>query len=263
MNKFFIGSFLVLLISCTNTKHEPFTFVQICDTQLGIGGYNHDVNTFSIAVKQINDLQPNLVFICGDLVNNPNDSTYSDFKDIVSGFDMPCYYAPGNHDVGIVPTDSTLSYYRKTIGKDYFSINHKGCSFIVTNSQLWRSDLENESVKHDNWFNETINNIENDNMVFVIGHYPLFFNSIDEKDNINAIPLLKRKELIETFKNNNVVAYLGGHVHSNVTHQYNSIDFVYNGTTSKTFDGSPLGFSVWNISSNNVKNTFVNLKIKK
>ena len=26
-------------------KQEPFSFVQMCDTQLGMGGYEHDVRT--------------------------------------------------------------------------------------------------------------------------------------------------------------------------------------------------------------------------
>ena len=35
---------------------EPllFSFAQMCDTQLGMGGYEHDVKTFGLAVDPIN-----------------------------------------------------------------------------------------------------------------------------------------------------------------------------------------------------------------
>ncbi len=101
-------------------KQEPFSFVQLCDTQLGFGGYEHDIKTFKSAVKQINTLNPDFVVICGDLVDNRNDSSFSDFNEIIADFKIPCYAAPGNHDVGNKPNDTTLNYYRKTIDKDYY-----------------------------------------------------------------------------------------------------------------------------------------------
>ena len=67
---------------------KPFTFVQICDTQLGMGGYEHDINSFKQAVKQINKLKPDFVVICGDLVSTPNDKSFTDFKKIKDGLTM-------------------------------------------------------------------------------------------------------------------------------------------------------------------------------
>ena len=112
---------IILHISCTEREQKSFSFVQLCDTQLGMGGYDHDLETFKLAVSQINELKPDFVIICGDLVHKANDSSYSDFKKIMEGFKMPCYLAPGNHDVGNIPNDTTLDYYRKTIGNDYYN----------------------------------------------------------------------------------------------------------------------------------------------
>ena len=44
---------LCVSISSGASKSQAFTFVQICDTQLGMGGYEHDVETFKQAVVQI------------------------------------------------------------------------------------------------------------------------------------------------------------------------------------------------------------------
>ena len=48
-------------------QQESFTFVQLCDPQLGMGGYEHDVETFTKVVERINELKPDFVAICGDL----------------------------------------------------------------------------------------------------------------------------------------------------------------------------------------------------
>ena len=43
---------------------KTFTFVQLCDTQLGFGGYEHDLSAFKQAAKQINAMKPDFVVIC-------------------------------------------------------------------------------------------------------------------------------------------------------------------------------------------------------
>src|SRR5437762_3249474 len=85
------------LTGCASWREQPFTFVQMCDPQLGIGGYEADVARFKQAVKQINALKPDFVVICGDLVNGATTKSFADFNAIKAGFAMPCYCAPGNH----------------------------------------------------------------------------------------------------------------------------------------------------------------------
>ena len=74
-----LSTFLFLSISCSQNVQEPFFFVQLCDTQLGMGGYTHDIRSFEQAVFQINELNPDFAVICGDLVHNASDSSYTDF----------------------------------------------------------------------------------------------------------------------------------------------------------------------------------------
>jgi 3',5'-cyclic AMP phosphodiesterase CpdA len=261
INKYFIILLFVFFISCTENKQRPFSFVQLCDTQLGTGGYDHSLNSFKMAVKQINKLDHDFVVICGDLVNNPNDSSFSDFKEIMKGFKMPCYTAPGNHDVGNIPDDNSLSYYRKTIGKDYYKFKNKGYSFIVTNTQLWKANVENESEKHDNWFKKTPQDKSvSDNPVFVIGHYPLYIETLEEKEAYYNIPINKRKEILNLFKQNNVKAYLTGHTHETVINNYENIQLISGSTISKNFDKSPLGFRVWKVRLDTITHHFESLQ---
>lgn len=261
LTKYIILSLFVFCMSFTEKEKAAFTFVQLCDTQLGMGGYEHDIKTFRQAVKQINELNPDFVIICGDLVHNPTDSSYSDFKRIRNGFKMPCYCAPGNHDVGNIPNDTTLSYYRKTIGKDYYEFQNKGYSFIVTNSQLWKVDIKNESEKHDNWFKKTLKKQNHkQHPVFIIGHYPLYTVSADEEEGYFNLPMIKRQELLKLFQKNHVTAYLSGHTHKTVINQHKNIQLVSGETTSKNFDTNPLGFRLWQVSLDTIKHRFVSLQ---
>ena len=132
-----IALLMLLILTSCGQQPQTFTFVQICDTQIGMVDYEKDMKMFMQSVKQINELKPDFVIICGDLVMNPDAKSYADFLRIKEGFTMPCYCVPGNHDVGDKPTPESLQYYRETIGEDYFSFDHKGFSFVLVNSQLW------------------------------------------------------------------------------------------------------------------------------
>ena len=119
VNKYIIISLLVFLFSCkvqkqksfSKIKQENFSFVQLCDVQLGLGGYENDLRSFELAVKKINALSPDFVVICGDLVQKRKGSSFADFKKINAMFKMPSYIAPGNHDIGVNPNKKTLNYY--------------------------------------------------------------------------------------------------------------------------------------------------------
>jgi len=226
-----------------------------------MGGYEHDVKTFEQAVRQINELKPDFAVICGDLVHHATDSSYADFKRIMEGFKMPCYPAPGNHDVGNKPNDTTLAYYRKIIGEDYYTFQNKGYSFIVTNTQLWKVNVENESEKHHQWFKDKLDSLGKTNTSsFVIGHYPIFLKSPDEEEKYFNLPLNRRKEILSLFKKNNVKAYLSGHKHETVINSYENIQLVSGETTSKNFDKRPMGFRLWKVATDTIYHQFVPLE---
>lgn len=231
------------------SKQEPFSFAQVCDTQLGMGGYEHDKRTFRQAVKQINALAPDFVVICGDLVGRPKDSTYADFNEIRAGFVIPCHCVPGNHDVGNEPTLASIERYREWLGEDYFSFDHKGYRFVCVNTQLWKAPVEGVSEAHDTWLRKTLAEASAAGLpVFVVGHYPLFTKSPDEKEHYYNIPLAKREELLELFEANGVVAIVTGHTHKVVVNEHAGIQMVSGQATSRTH-GTPLGFRLWHVTA--------------
>ena len=248
------GFILTAMSACRSAStemsgHQAFTFVQICDTQLGMGGYKHDVDSFRQAVEQINTLNPDFVVICGDLVQDRNDSSFADFKRIKAGFTVPCYCVPGNHDVGNTPTPDSLQNYRDVMGDDYYSFEHKGYTFVLVNTQLWKAPVEGETAQHDIWLKNTLKSAsEKKSPVFIAGHYPLFLEAPEEADEYMNLPLAKRTELLELFERSGVVAVLGGHAHRLIINDYKGIQLVNGETTSKNFDQRPMGFRLWPVS---------------
>lgn len=230
---------------------EAFSFAQIADPQLGWGyGYDNDVKSLKQAVRLVNALNVDFVVICGDLVDSFNDNSVADFLQIRSGLTMPSYCAPGNHDVGNSPTVSSLDRYRRAIGDDYFSFEHKGYTFVITNTSLWKAPLAGESEKQDAWLSQTLTAARAKNSpVFVAGHYALYLTSPTDAEEYYNLPVAKRGELLALYKDSGVVAVLGGHKHELVINDYNGIQLVNSEATSRNTDGRPLGLRLWHVDS--------------
>jgi predicted MPP superfamily phosphohydrolase len=242
--KFLITLYLVVLafvmFSCAlNSNKSPhnkeFTFAQICDSQLGFGGYEHDIESFRQTVKQVNAINPDLVFICGDLVNTIAEKSISDFNKIKQSFNMPCCCAPGSHDIGNDPTLLTMQNYRKVMGKDYFSFVHKGNVFIIVNTQFWKTPVKNETEKQDAWLETTMKSAaNNDSRIFIVGHHPLFLQNLEEDNGYCNLSYVKRKQFLTLFEKYGVVAVLGRHMHTLYINEYNGMQLVNAETISKT-----------------------------
>jgi predicted phosphodiesterase len=257
----------VLLSACQHTPAgqadlQAFTFVQLCDPQLGMGGYEHDVQSFRRAVERINQLKPDFVLICGDLVHDRTEQAFADFTEIRSALAVPSSCVPGNHDVGGEPTPETLQHYRKVIGDDYYSFEHKGLTFVFVNTQLWKSPVEGETGRQDTWLEKILGGASRkESPVVVVGHYPLFIEEMDEPEEYMNLPVPKRRELLQLYEQHGVAAVLGGHLHRLVLHDYNGIQLVNAETTSKNFDGSPMGFRLWQVDEHGLlSHEFVSLE---
>jgi 3',5'-cyclic AMP phosphodiesterase CpdA len=251
---------LVLIIMVHSVKAEEkkpapssqsllFSFAQMCDKQLGMGGYEHDVKTFGLAVDQINKMKPDFVVICGDLVSKANDQSWADFNRIKAGFKIPCHCAAGNHDVSNKPTAESLQRYPEKIGKDYYTFEHKGFTFVIANTQLWKVPLKGESENHDMWFKEILAEAKKKDSPVVVVHYPLFVKTPGEKESYYNIPTAKRMELLKLCEENGVVGFLAGHTQKLVVNDYKGMQLVNGETTSRNFDKRPMGFRWWDVAA--------------
>jgi 3',5'-cyclic AMP phosphodiesterase CpdA len=257
-------SFHSRVFAAESPATEAFTFVQISDPQLGKGGsapnpYEFTVSSFKRAVRLVNALEVDFAIICGDLIHrayqDPN--SLADFKEIQAGFTVPCYIAPGNHDVGdggSRPTVSSLNRYRQEFGEDYFSVEHKGYTFAIANTSLWRYQVQGESETHDSWFKQTLAAARDKNSpVFVAQHYPIADLRLSAADELELLTLLDTS---------GVVAVLAGHKHRLIVEDYNGIQLVAGESTGQNDDGRPLGFRIWHVDSpTSITHDFIPLEL--
>jgi hypothetical protein len=233
---------LLLCISIVAAA-EDFSFVQICDPQLGRGGYEHDKGQWRVAVHYTNELKPDLALICGDLIDtNKTNAAYVDFCNIRDEFTIPSYCAIGNNDI---PYD-----FSQYIGADYKAVDHKGITFLTVNTMLWIAPVAGQTEAQDAWLLATLQDAHaKGNPIIVAGHHPLFLVSPTEPDMSANLPMGSRTQLLTLFHTYGVVAYLAGHTHTNFATTYDGIQFVTSASTSINHDTSPLGLRVWHITA--------------
>jgi 3',5'-cyclic AMP phosphodiesterase CpdA len=230
------------------SRPQPFSFVQMCDPQIGFTDYAAELARFRRAVEQINQLRPDFVVICGDLVESASRKSFADFNAVKAGLRVPCYCAPGNRDLGEAPSLRSLRFYRESIGRDYYSFEHEGCAFIIVNTQLWKAYVGEESEKQEAWLKQTLAAAaRKGRRIFVVGHIPLFAHAAEEPNGHDNLPLEKRRELLSLFERYGVQVVLAGHTHRTLVRDFHGLQMVTGETTSLNFDFHPFGFRLWHI----------------
>jgi len=257
--KFIIISVLyVVLISCKKNVFETenpgkLRLVQLCDPQLGFGndGFDNDVVNLEMAIRQINEIAPDVVLFPGDVVHRNDDKSISTFLEIVSHINAPILLAPGNHELSNPITLAKLERYRNYFGEDFKSIEYNGYCIISANSQYWHGEApEEEATLHDTFIKKTFQTAKNKSRpVVMLTHIPPFVSSVDEEDGYYNLPKTKRKEILDLCEANGTIIWLAGHTHTTGQRNYGAITILNGETTSANFDDRPLGFRLLTIFS--------------
>lgn len=238
-------------------KDESWSFAVVCDPQLGFGGLEHDILALTKTVDAINRRSVDRVFFCGDLVSEPTEALLHTFKSIADKLTVPYDCAPGNHDVAagsdtVNPRSDILARYRRVIGKDYVSVEHKGCLFIVVNSQFWVGYLKGESEQHDIWFRQRLEHASTHGLfVIIVAHFPLYQEMAHEANGYWTTPNPKRGDILALLEPYNVKAFLSGHCHRLIENDFQGTMLVTGESTCKpcNTDCPDLGFRVWRCAS--------------
>jgi len=232
---------LVATVWCAHSfALGSFTFVQLCDPQLGKMGYEHDKTMLRLAVRYINHLDPAFVIFGGDLIDTAKSTeAYQDFNDIVANLEMPAHCAIGNND----EADLFAAY----IGADYHSFTHEGYTFIVVNTMLWVNYVPGATETMDAWLlSELQTASQQESPVFVAGHHPLSAKMVDVDYDSPPVAQAKSENVLELFQQYGVVAYLSGHLHMNIVSDYDGIQMVTTGATCYCIGDQP-GFRLWHV----------------
>lgn len=260
---------VLFLFSSFTEYHKPskklFTFLQLTDIQMGMTSKNlnfeEEIRLYSLAVVQINKIKPDFVVITGDFVNNRTDTNQIiAFKKLTSLINkkIPVYLIPGNHDLGQVPDNESLNFYYKHYSTENFNFLHHGVHLIGINSCYINSGTEWE-IKQLNWLKEALGKKPANARTIVFSHHPFFVKDINEKDNYSNIPVIKRKEYLQLFKQEGVEIIFAGHYHNNSEAQFDGIRMITTSAVGKQLGEAKSGFRKVTVYTDKIEHQYVEL----
>jgi 3',5'-cyclic AMP phosphodiesterase CpdA len=253
----------------SSTWTGPFFFIQMSDPQFGMYSANKDfvreTENYEKAIAAANKLKPSFVVITGDLINKGQDpAQLAELRRISAKLDpaITLHLLPGNHDVETIPTAATLAFYRKEIGKDYYSWDFHGCHFVGINSTiLMRPDLPDEIEKQMAWLKEDLETASKAKPKYTIlfGHHPLFLTRVEDVDTGNAIPTVRRKTILEMLTSNHAMYMFAGHLHRNAAGRAGEFEMTSTGPVGKPNGPDPSGFRIIKVLEGRIEHQYVPL----
>ena len=211
-------------------------------------GFGKETLLFTEAIEAANQINPDFVVICGDMVHN------SDSKEQIQELmrisrllkeEIKIYWVAGNHDVGDSPTQTDLNEYKERFGEYNYSFQEKNCYFIVINSAI----CYDPSLVPDEW-NNLISFLEKELEVaatsqykhrIIFMHHPLYLNDPHEGDNYLVIPSERRSRMLDLITEYEVDFVFTGHLHKNNYKKLGSTELVSTGPVGFPLGNDPSG----------------------
>ncbi|MFT6302020.1 MAG: putative phosphodiesterase [Granulosicoccus sp.] len=239
-------------------KHSPkplFTFAVIADTHImpndGVETAPYRVllkanQRAHRVVADLTELNPKFVIHVGDMVRPfPALANYDEVCDqalkLFQQLPCPVHYIPGNHDIGDKPIanapapnvcDAFIEKYKNKFGNTFGSFEHQGVKFILLNSSVINSGLQEE---HDQWqwLDQQSQEVDG-KRTFLFIHYPPYLVSTKEQPHYDNIDEPGRTRLLTLIEDMESEALFAGHVHHFFYNQHSSTDMYCLPATSFT-----------------------------
>jgi calcineurin-like phosphoesterase family protein len=130
---------------------------------------------FTEAVEKLNTLYPEFVLCVGDLIQGYTRDTAQLRKEreeadkIISGFKMPFFYLPGNHDI---TNELMAKEWEERYGRRYYNFVYKNTLFIILDSN--DDDEYNLTEEQTNFVLNSLKENEDVRWTFVLMHHPVW-----------------------------------------------------------------------------------------
>jgi len=182
------------------SSDKNFTFAFVSDSHITHIKGNKFVNNWdrglirAVAETNLMDPKPDFVFYGGDIAQLGKPEEIDHGLEILSGLNQKTHYVMGEHDYYVDLGD----YWRKQLGPDHYSFDHKGVHFVVLNSiltfekwmhQKWDTGMDRmkQMARLDNpkgqpfmvgdaqrkWLKNDLDKVSKDTPVVVMSHSPL------------------------------------------------------------------------------------------
>jgi len=239
--------FSLVKIAFGKTDPENFTFAYVSDSHITqIKGKefvrNWDRGLIrAVAETNLLDPRPDFIFYGGDIAQLGKPDEIDHGLDILGGLRGDVHYVMGEHDYYL----DLGEHWRKRLGPDHYSFDHKGVHFVVLNSILtyddwtydkWDTPMRRmkEMARLDNpqgspfmvgekqreWLRQDLAGVSKDTPIVVMSHSPL--QKIYKGWNFWTEDAEQVQDLLKPFDK---VTVLYGHVHQIQYNQIGNISF--------------------------------------
>lgn len=240
------------LFGADGEKRPPVRIAHCCDPQFGFGpkgkagnAYATDLQRVEREIAKINELQPDLCFFGGDMVNRWKDLP-RDWPRLLKQIQVPWLVAPGNHDMPDDRDKAQRDLFTSVFGYVYTARTVKGWRFIAANGQFERAPGRHPSYLA--WRNRELDEAKKNGLpVIWLTHQPPFDRKPDEADSYQNYPLKTRHAFLDRCLDSGVRFFLAGHTHRMSSRTYWQTPLLNSETTSTNFDKRPHGFRMLEI----------------
>jgi 3',5'-cyclic AMP phosphodiesterase CpdA len=261
---------LIISFGASAQHQKPFFFIQMTDPQFGFFTGNKDFKkeseNFEKAITAANKLRPAFVIVTGDLINLPGDAAQiNEYKRIVTLLDpsIKIYHVAGNHDVTNEPKTTDIQAYRKTFGRDYYTIKHNGMYGIVLNSLYFKSPalVTQDAKAQDKWLRKELKKAQRAGAspLLVFQHHSWFLTDPAEKDEYFNIPLETRTKYLNLFDEYGVSHVFAGHYHRNSFGKSGTMEMVTTGPVGKPLGKDPSGIRIVTVKDGKASHQYYSL----
>lgn len=238
MISLFLSLSIFFLLNFTYAKEKPdFRFIFMTD--IHVQPELKADEGFKVAIQKVNSLKPDFVITGGDLIMDALGQSheratqlYALYKEVSQQFTVPVYNTIGNHEhfglyveSGISPDHPAYgkAMYKNQLGKGttYTSFNHQNWHFILldaisfTPERRYIGEVDSLQLL---WLAEDLKKLDKSTPIVVSLHIPLI-SVWEQVRKGGTAPLgpgsvvTNSKEVLDLFKDHNLVLVLQGHLH--------------------------------------------------
>ena len=230
-----------------------------------------DLDRLRDAVTELNRLDPDLVIIGGDMIDDmKRQEQIEAFTTVAADSKVPFHYAPGNHDIcpdSAVPTTEAVDWYRENFGPEHATVTRDleagaQLTIVLANSAVldqprnMPGSFEGEMA----WLTDQLRR-RAPGPTIVVSHHPPFVTDADEGHNYWNLPIERRRPFLDVLVDHGVDMVLCGHRHLNDRAEYQGIEIITSAAVGFPLGLDPPGFRLLDIDQSGISHSYYPLPV--
>ncbi|MDO9043811.1 MAG: metallophosphoesterase [Methanobacteriaceae archaeon] len=217
-------------------------------SDLHVGAHNHVEKTLLDSIDQVNNLNPDLIVLTGDLTDNGYYLEFLKVNDYLDLFENPVMVVPGNHDARHVGNETFEEIFHNRSG----TLSNDTDDLTVIGLDSSEPDLDYGKVGRPQqvWMEDELLKAQKNNQYKIIAlhHHIIPVPKTGRERNV----LADAGDILHSLTNNNVDLVISGHKHVPHVWKLQNTVFVTAGTVSslKLRGKDSNSFNTYNIEKN-------------